>query len=134
MTTKIRDRFPLLILAAAVGVYALLLSGSYVTITGATTACVEWPLCQGELIPDQRLPVIHMAHRLLVAIVGLFVMYSLMLGSRKGRWPKYIRILQKHSIGQINASIEFDSVTLRVFQLGSSNGKPEHATNPENHS
>ena len=89
----LRDRFPLLILAAAAGVYALLLSGSYVTITGATTACVEWPLCQGELIPDQRLPVIHMAHRLLVAIVGLFVMYTLMLGSRKGRWPKYIRIL-----------------------------------------
>ena len=88
-----RDRFPLLILAAAVGVYALLMSGSYVTITGATWVCVEWPLCQGELIPEQRLPAIHMGHRLLVAIVGLFVMYTLMLGSRKGRWPKYIRIL-----------------------------------------
>ena len=88
-----KDRFPLLILAAAVGVYALLMSGSYVTITGATWVCAEWPLCSGELIPDQRLPVIHMAHRLLVAIVGLFVMFTLILGSRKGRWPKYIRIL-----------------------------------------
>ena len=88
-----RDRFPLLILAAAVGVYALLMSGSYVTITGATFSCVEWPLCQGELIPDQRLPIIHMAHRLLVAIVGLFVMYTLIQGSRKGRWPNPIRIL-----------------------------------------
>lgn len=88
-----RDRFPLLILAAAVGVYALLMSGSYVTITGATFACVEWPLCQGELFPDQRLPAIHMGHRLLVAIVGLFVMFTLMRGSRKGRWPKSVRIL-----------------------------------------
>ena len=88
-----RDRFPLLILAAAVGVYALLMSGSYVTITGATFACVEWPLCQGELFPAQRLPAIHMGHRLLVVIVGLFVMFTLMQGSRKGRWPKPVRIL-----------------------------------------
>ena len=88
-----RDRFPLLILAAAVGIYALLMSGSYVTITGSTFACVEWPLCQGELFPDQRLPAIHMGHRLLVVIVGLFVMFALMRGSRKGRWPKYVRIM-----------------------------------------
>jgi len=88
-----KDRFPLLILAASVGVYALLMSGSYVTITGATFGCVEWPLCQGELIPGQRLPAIHMGHRLLAAIVGLFVMFTLMLGSRKGRWPNYVRIL-----------------------------------------
>ena len=88
-----RDRFPLLLLASAVGVYALLMSGSIVTITGATWVCVEWPLCQGELFPDQRLPAIHMGHRLLVAIVGMFVLFTLMSGSRKGRWPKYIRFL-----------------------------------------
>ncbi len=88
-----KDRFPLLILAAAVGVYALLMSGSYVTITGATFACTEWPLCQGELFPDTRLPAIHMGHRLLVVIVGLFVILTLMLGSRKGGWPKYVRML-----------------------------------------
>ncbi|PKB68036.1 MAG: hypothetical protein BZY81_03305 [SAR202 cluster bacterium Io17-Chloro-G4] len=87
-----KDRFPLLILAAAVGVYALLMSGSYVTITGATFACAEWPLCQGELFPENRLPNIHMGHRFLVAIVGLFVLFTLIRGSRKGRWPKHIRM------------------------------------------
>lgn len=88
-----RDRFPLLILAAAVGVYALLMSGSIVTTSGATYACVDWPLCQGEFFPDERLPGIHMGHRLLVAILGLFVMYTLMKGSRKGVRPKYVRVL-----------------------------------------
>lgn len=88
-----KDRFPLLVLASAVSVYALLMSGSYVTITGSTFACAEWPLCQGELFPDERLPAIHMGHRLLAAIVGLFVMFTLALGSRKGRWPNHIRIL-----------------------------------------
>lgn len=88
-----KNRFPLLLLAASVAVYALLMSGSYVTITQATFACLEWPLCQGELFPEDRLPAIHMGHRLLVAIFGLFVLYVLVLGSRKGRWPKYVRIL-----------------------------------------
>lgn len=107
-----RDRFPLLILAAAVGVYALLMSGSYVTITGATTVCVEWPLCQGELIPDQRLPAIHMAHRLLVAILGLFVMYTLILGSRKGRWPNYIRFLSMTVGALFIAQVMIGAVTV----------------------
>ena len=88
-----RDRLPLLILAATVGVYALLMSGSYVTITGATFACAEWPLCQGELFPDQRLPAIHMGHRMLVAILGVYVLFTLVLGSRKGRWPGYVRMM-----------------------------------------
>ena len=95
-----KDRFPLLILAAAVGVYGLLISGSIVTTSGATYACIDWPLCQGEFFPDDRLPGIHMGHRFLVAIVGLFVMYTLMKGSRKGLRPKYIRILSM-SIGAL---------------------------------
>ncbi len=88
-----KDRLPLLLLAATVSIYALLISGSIVTTSGATFACADWPLCQGEMFPEDRLPNIHMGHRFLVVIFGLFVMYSLMRGSRKGRWPKYIRIL-----------------------------------------
>ncbi len=107
-----RDRFPLLILAAAVGIYALLMSGSYVTITGSTFACVEWPLCQGELFPDQRLPAIHMGHRLLVVIVGLFVMFTLMRGSRKGRWPKSVRILSMAVATLFIAQVMIGAVTI----------------------
>ena len=33
--------------AAAVGVLLLILTGSYVALSGAAGACNQWPLCQG---------------------------------------------------------------------------------------
>ena len=65
-------RFPPLAVIAGVAVFLLLLSGSYVTITGSTGACFEWPLCQGEAFPDHRLQFIHMFHRYVAGILGLF--------------------------------------------------------------
>ena len=49
---------------AAVGVLLLMLSGSYVALTGAAGACNQWPLCQGgKLWVVSELPLIHVAHR-----------------------------------------------------------------------
>ena len=87
------DRFPVLLLASAVGVYGILISGSIVTITGATGACLDWPLCQGDVFPDHKLPAIHMAHRIVAGIIGLFVMYVLHLGIRQRHRPSYVRRL-----------------------------------------
>ncbi len=85
-------RFPVLAVIAGVVVFLLLLSGSYVTITGSTGACLEWPLCQGDAFPEHRLQLIHMAHRYVAAIVGLFVLYSLHLGFRGRTQPIEIRV------------------------------------------
>ena len=85
-------RFPALAVIAGVAVFLLLLSGSYVTITGSTGACLEWPLCQGEAFPDHRLQLIHMAHRYVAGILGLFVLYSLHLGFRGRTQPAEIRV------------------------------------------
>ena len=42
--------FPFLTLCALLAAYGLLLTGSYVTVSGATAACGEgWPLCQGPV-------------------------------------------------------------------------------------
>ena len=87
------DRFPFLMLAAGVGIYLLLLSGSYVTITGATGACLDWPLCQGDVFPEHRLQAIHMGHRLVAAIIGVFVIYALHLGIREKHRPSPTRFL-----------------------------------------
>ena len=59
---------------AAVGVLLLILSGSYVALTGAAGACNQWPLCQGgKLWVVSELPLIHVAHRIasLVALALL---------------------------------------------------------------
>ena len=85
-------RFPALAVIAGVAVFLLLLSGSYVTITGSTGACLEWPLCQGDVFPEHRLQLIHMAHRYVAGIVGLFVLYSLHLGFRGRTQPLEIRV------------------------------------------
>ena len=79
--------FPALSLAAAVALFVLLLSGSYLTNTAsATWACNQWPLCTNEwggVFPGGKLALIHMAHRYVALIAGLFIIYALHLGFRR---------------------------------------------------
>lgn len=98
-------RFPALAVIAGAALFLLLLSGSYVTITGSTGACFEWPLCQGEAFPDQRLQLIHMIHRYVAGIVGLFVLYSLHLGFRGRTQPIEIRVFSMVAVALIVAQI-----------------------------
>ena len=83
--------FPPLSLVAAVALFLLLLSGSYLTNTAsATWACPTWPLCTndwGGLFPGGKLAMIHMAHRWVALIAGLVVMYALHLGFRGRTQP-----------------------------------------------
>ena len=86
-------KFPVLVVIAGVALFTLLLSGSYVTITGAFGACSEWPTCLTDnAFPGERLQVINMFHRYVAGAVGLFVLYSLHLGFRGRTQPVEIRV------------------------------------------
>lgn len=87
------DRFPTLALISAGAVYLLILSGSVVTASNATGACVTWPLCQGRVFPESLLPMIHMAHRMTAAVIGAFLLYVLYLGFRDSQKPGELRLL-----------------------------------------
>ncbi len=87
------DPFPSLALISAGAVYLLILSGSVVTASNATGACVTWPLCQGGVFPENLLPMIHMAHRLTAAVIGAFLLYVLYLGFRDAQKPGELRVL-----------------------------------------
>ena len=87
------DRFPTLALISAGAVYLLILSGSVVTASNATGACLTWPLCQGRVFPEHLLPMIHMAHRLTAAVIGAFLLYVLYLGFRDSQKPGDLRLL-----------------------------------------
>ena len=64
-----------LIIAALIGVFALILSGSYMVGYGAGTSCGTWPLCRGTLFGEGAMAyVIHMAHRYIAVIVGLVIL------------------------------------------------------------
>jgi len=56
--------------AAVLSVFAIIFAGAYVRGTGATFACDAWPFCGPELLPTTGLPLIHMAHRLVVLVGG----------------------------------------------------------------
>jgi heme A synthase len=51
----------------------IILTGALVRGSGATLACVDWPLCNGQVFPfnQGQLAVIHMTHRLAVLALGV---------------------------------------------------------------
>lgn len=69
-----------LLMATITSVFALLLSGSYTTTTGASGACDQWPFCQsGSLLINSKLPVVHMIHRIVAVVAGILIVASLQL-------------------------------------------------------
>ena len=63
-----------------VGVFVLILSGSYMVGRGAGSSCSSWPLCVGAEIPGGEAYAIHMAHRIVSGLVGLVVFATAMYG------------------------------------------------------
>ena len=53
--------------------FVIILTGALVRGSGATLACVDWPLCNGAIFPFEQgqLAIIHMLHRFAVAALGL---------------------------------------------------------------
>ncbi len=80
----------LLLLVAAT--YALLLTGSAVTRSGASLACLSFPQCGAETSVSQPLVEIHMLHRfmaLAVLILSGWIIGSLLSGSRQPALRRY---------------------------------------------
>lgn len=63
-----------LIVASLIGVFLLILSGSYIVGAGYGSSCGTWPLCNGSLFPEGRAYIEHMGHRYFAAIIGLLVL------------------------------------------------------------
>lgn len=62
--------------AAALGVFVLMLIGSYISGTaGAGAAFDDWPLMNGKLVPDLAIEAqaLHFAHRFVALVVGILV-------------------------------------------------------------
>ena len=73
-------------------VYLLLITGSYVAVSGAIISCGEsWPLCDGRLIPEGHLASVHMAHRLVTLVVSVLVAVVLVRAWRQGRGWDHVR-------------------------------------------
>lgn len=77
------DTFNRLVLVSIVGVFGLILYGSYMVGYGAGSACATVPLCRGELFPDGTAYAVHMGHRYLALMVGAIILVTAIAGWRR---------------------------------------------------
>lgn len=79
-----RSPFARLTRLALLGLFALLISGTLVSLTGAGSACSGWPLCGGGL-PDGGLGWLALAHRVVVLAAGALLTLQFLRAWRSQR-------------------------------------------------
>lgn len=69
----------------AIAVYALIVAGSVVRVTGSGLGCPDWPLCYGQVVPPPDLAaLIEFSHRVIAALGG-----GLLLATLVAAWRRY---------------------------------------------
>lgn len=113
---NVRGAFPRMAFLNAAGVFVLILSGSYVVGSGASGACVAWPLCDSNLFPADLLQWVHMGHRLVAAVIGIYLVMTCLRARREsgmvetvGTWLLWLFIAQV-VIGGANVLLGFPIV------------------------
>jgi len=75
----------------AVGlVFLVLISGVVLSATGSIGACVGWPFCEGGLIPQTTSAWIGLVHRLIVAVIGVYLISFIRKAWRTQRTSRLI--------------------------------------------
>jgi heme A synthase len=72
-----RDNFTMLAYIAAALSLVIILTGALVRGSGATLACIDWPLCNGSVFPlnQGQLALIHWTHRAAVLGFGVVLIF-----------------------------------------------------------
>ena len=99
-------------IAAAVGVYLVIVSGAIVTAMGATGACITWPLCQGSVFPMHHLTGIHMFHRYVVLILGALLVYAVWRCGSGGAINSTLRWLAVLTLAAFMAQVLVGALTI----------------------
>ena len=82
-----------LLIVTLVGLFAVILFGSYMVGRGYGSACGTWPLCNGSVLPQGEAYAVHMSHRIGAALVGVLIVgtviasWSRRTSRRELRWP-----------------------------------------------
>lgn len=83
-TNRSQRRMAVLAGLTALGTYALIVLGGYVSGIDAGFFCDgDWPLCNGEVFPEGRNAGIQVSHRFLAAAVGLLVLATVWMAARR---------------------------------------------------
>jgi protoheme IX farnesyltransferase len=105
-------------LASALLVYLLILIGAIVTATNAALACLDWPLCQGQLLPATTDPfvTIQWLHRVAALIAGIFLAWVTVETWRKRAQQPQVWIVAALSLSLyiVQVTIGAGNVLLKV--------------------
>jgi heme A synthase len=79
-------KLPHLALFTVVATYGLIVLGGTVRATDSGTACPDWPLCHGQVVPPFETNVmIEYSHRLVASVVGFLIIGTVVWGWRRYR-------------------------------------------------
>ena len=85
----------------SVGIFLLIISGSYMVGTGAGSVCSTWPLCRGDLFPEGKVYAIHMGHRYIAGLMVLItatIVWSFIKNDGRILTVKRVSITLMHSM------------------------------------
>ncbi len=87
------NRYYSLLVVTLVGLFAVILFGSYMVGRGYGSVCATWPLCNGSVLPQGEAFLVHMSHRISVALVGVSIAGTAAAAwSRKDQQPSLAMI------------------------------------------
>ena len=95
-------------------IYFLIVLGGLVASTGSGLACPDWPLCQGQVIPNLTPSIlIEYTHRLWTIVATLFVVVTMLIAWKKYRWNKVT------AFSTLTSFLLFDQVILGMLTVSS---------------
>ncbi|HET9476582.1 MAG TPA: COX15/CtaA family protein, partial [Dehalococcoidia bacterium] len=75
----------------AVAVWGLIVLGGTVRATDSGTACPDWPLCHGRVVPPAETKVmIEYSHRVVASLVGFMILGTVVWGWRRHRQNRFV--------------------------------------------
>ncbi len=103
------NRLLALSLASALLVYLLILIGALVTATGSALACLDWPLCQGQVLPatSDSSVYIQWIHRFVALITGIVLLRLTIV-----TWRKRVQQPQVWIVAALGLSLYVVQVTI----------------------
>lgn len=88
---RVRFAYPWLAVLTAVAVWGLIVLGGTVRATDSGTACPDWPLCHGRVVPPAETKVmIEYAHRVVASLVGFMILGTILWGWRRHRQNRLV--------------------------------------------
>ncbi len=88
---RVRLDYPWFSVLTAVAVWGLIVLGGTVRATDSGTACPDWPLCHGRVVPPVETKVmIEYAHRVVASIVGFMIIGTVIWGWRRHRHNRLV--------------------------------------------